>query len=107
MKRTLIVAALMILSLFLLQIEAAAELHIPSPDSVLTNGIDRWSDQETQEFVIANFDTKLPVRLSAPQDLAVYRTSNSEAQPFASQLLAKAANKGITLKNNILLKLRI
>jgi hypothetical protein len=107
MKRTSIIAAAMILSLFLLQRQMAAEVHIFQPESVLTGGIDSLSDQEACEFVIADIDAGIQVRISEPQDLYLYRNSNSEAAPLASHLLVKAANKGMALRNNILLKLRI
>jgi hypothetical protein len=106
-KRTTIIAAVMLVSLILLQRQTTAEVHIPLSEFALTSGIDSRSDQETCEFVIAAIDGNLPVRMSAPQDLDIYRNTNSETAPFTSHLSAKTANKGIILKNNILLKLRI
>jgi hypothetical protein len=106
-KHIPVVALVLVLSLILLQRQAVAEVHAPSSMSILTSGIDSLSDQETREFVIANFERSLPVRMSALQDLDIYRNSNSETAPFTSHLLAGAAGKGMALRNNILLKLRI
>jgi hypothetical protein len=97
----------MVLSLFILQIQTAAEFHVPSSESVLTSGVDDLSDQKADEFIIADIDENFPVRVYAPHDFDVYRYSNYGTAPHTALLSVKTAAKGIVLKDSIQLILRI
>ncbi|AEF80886.1 hypothetical protein [Leadbettera azotonutricia] len=107
MKRTSIIAVMMLLSLIFLQRQAGAEIRVLASMSVLSNGNDVLSDEGIREFVTASFERNTPARMNTPQDLDINRNSNSKAMPFVTQLFAKTANKGMVLRNNILIKLRI